>query len=114
MLIQFILSGALAAMFVYAQLQRQTSAVVGLLTSAGSLAGLLLVWTPSLANDLAHAVGVGRGSDLVFYVFIATAGFISLYLHLRLEGSNQAMTELARTVALARPRWPGQALGGPT
>ncbi len=106
MLIQVILTAALAAILAYAQVQRRTSSIMGVLTSVVALGGIGLVWTPSLANTLAHAVGVGRGADLVFYVFIAVTMFICLCLHLRVEATNQTMTEVIRTMALQGARLP--------
>jgi hypothetical protein len=106
MLIQIILTVALTGYFAYAQFQRSTSGIVSAFTALSSLAGLVLVWNPELSNTLAHAVGVGRGADLVFYVFIAAAAFISLYLHLRIESSTRMVTDLARAIALQNPRHP--------
>lgn len=106
MLIQIILSLALAGYFVYAQFQRSTSRVVSASTAVSSVAGLVLVWNPELANLLARFFGVGRGADLVFYLFIAMAGFISLYLHLRIESCTRMVTDLARAIALQHPVLP--------
>lgn len=103
MLIQIILSLALIGYFIYAQFQRSTSRVVGASTAVSSLIGLILVWNPDLANLLARFVGVGRGADLVFYLFIAVAAFISLYLHLRIESCTRMVTDLARAIALQNP-----------
>lgn len=106
MLIQFILSAVLLCYFVYAQLQRRTSSFTSLFTTVTSVVGIVLVWNPSLASTLANAVGVGRGTDLVVYLFIAVAAFVSLYLHLRVEASLHLLTDLARAVALQNPQRP--------
>jgi hypothetical protein len=109
-LIQLILTVALAGYFAYAQLQRSTSGIVSGFTALSSIVGLILVWNPELANVLAHMAGVGRGADLLFYVFIASAAFISLYLHLRIESSTRMVTNLARAIALQNPRRPADQL----
>lgn len=102
--IKILLTLALLSYFAYAQFQRSTSGIVGALTAISSLVGLVLVWNPELSTIVANAAGVGRGADLIFYVFIAAAGFISLYLHLRIETSNRMITDLARAAALSNPR----------
>ena len=109
MLIQIVLTLALVAYGAYAQFQRRTSAIVSRLSMLACVAGLILVWDPNLANVLAHLVGVGRGADLLFYVFIAVSGFISLNLHLRAEANMNLITTLARAIALQAPLRPNAA-----
>ncbi len=109
MVIKILLTLALFSYFGYAQFQRSTSGIVSGLTALSSLVGLILVWNPDLSTVVAHAAGVGRGADLIFYAFIAAAAFISLYLHLRIETSNRMITDLARAVALSRPLLPAGA-----
>lgn len=107
MLIQIILTLALLGYFAYAHFQRRTSRVVSTTSAFVSVFGLALVWNPGVANTMAHVAGVGRGADLVFYVFIAVASLISLYLHLRVEACTHLVTDLARAMALSSPRLPG-------
>src|SRR5215471_6356276 len=106
MLIQFVLTFALIGYGAYALYQRRTSTIVSSLSTMACLAGLILVWNPDIADALAHIAGVGRGADLVFYVFIAVSGFIGLYLHLRVDASTRMMTDLARAMALRSPLRP--------
>ena len=106
MIIQLLLSAVLVAYLAYAQMQRAVSFVVGTGSSAAAVLGLVLVWNPELANAAAHVAGVGRGADLLLYVFIGAAAFVSLYLHLRGEATSRMVTELARAVALQTPQRP--------
>ena len=59
MLIKILLTLALAAYFAYAQFQRRTSRIVSALTTATSLAGLVLVWNPSLQTFWPRPSGSG-------------------------------------------------------
>jgi small membrane protein len=106
MLIQILLTLALIGYGAYAQFQRRVSHIVSNLSTLACGAGFILVWNPGLSNDLARLVGVGRGADLLFYVFIAVSGFIGLYLHLRVDVNMQMVTELARAIALQAPLRP--------
>jgi small membrane protein len=109
MLIQIVLTLALVAYGAYAQFQRRTSEIITVLSMMACVAGLILVWNPGLANNLAHIAGVGRGADLVFYIFIAVSGFIGLHLHLGADRNLRMITELARAIALQAPLRPGVA-----
>jgi len=92
------------AMWAYAQWSRApiVSLSVGLLT----FSGVVLSLRPEISTDLAHAVGVGRGADLLFYCFILLTMTAIFDLHLRLRAQQDVITALARAIALSRPRCP--------
>ncbi|HUB10347.1 MAG TPA: DUF2304 domain-containing protein [Acetobacteraceae bacterium] len=104
--IQLLLTAALLGYGAYALFLRNVSRAVSSLATLACAGGILLVWNPGLANDLARLSGVGRGADLIFYVFIAVSGFVGLHLHLRTDRSMQMITELARTMAMRQPLMP--------
>lgn len=65
-----------------------------------SIVGILFVLFPTIPDNIAHFVGVGRGADLVTYLFIIffLLGGVILYSKIRkLEGEQ---TELARKIAI--------------
>ena len=49
---------------------------------------------------LAHAVGVGRGTDLLLYLACVTFLFTTIGLHLRLAGLRDQYVALARQIAI--------------
>ena len=61
---------------------------------------IYFVWQPDRANELAHDVGIGRGADLVLYVWVVLTMLVGLNLHLRLRTQAIRTTELARALAL--------------
>ena len=71
--------------------------------------GAVAVLLPDLVTQVAHAVGVGRGTDLVVYMLCVTFLFTTIGLHLRLATMHDRYVELARQVALnaARSEAPG-------
>lgn len=71
--------------------------------------GAVAVLFPDLVTQVAHAVGVGRGTDLVVYLLCVAFLFTTIGLHLRLAAMHDKYVELARQVALnaARDAAPG-------
>ena len=68
--------------------------------------GILAVLFPDATNAIAHAVGVSRGADLIFYtsvmVFLYNAVAVSQRIH-RLE---RQVTVLTRELAISRAEQP--------
>lgn len=67
-------------------------------------AAAILIAIPSAASFLAHALGIGRGSDLVFYVAILSGLSACVYFYNRYRRLEIMLTELARQHALEHAR----------
>ena len=79
--------------------------VLQLLRLAAVLAacgGLYFVWFPAHATLLAEAVGVGRGVDLIIYVWVVISLLIVFNLHLKLRSQMELITGLAREIAILK------------
>jgi hypothetical protein len=101
MVIQPLLTALLIGILIvyFARLRSKLSdRIVVVLLTAGAI---LLVLHPDLTMSLAHAVGVGRGVDLVIYVTLAGFGFVILVLVSRIRSLQDRQTELTRAIALA-------------
>lgn len=61
---------------------------------------ILFILFPDLTNRLAHRLGVGRGTDLVFYVSTLTFWFVVLKLYIRQRKLEQTITEIIRQQAI--------------
>lgn len=70
------------------------------LTLGVIVGGIAAVIFPSALTEVAQAVGVGRGADLVLYVLCVTFMFVTIALYLRLGELHDKMVELARRHAL--------------
>ena len=70
-----------------------------------ALAVVFIVY-PEESNHLAHALGVGRGADLIFYAFLPAS--ISMFLHLyrRNRQLDERVTMLVRHIAILESRPP--------
>lgn len=76
-------------------------AVLGLLA-----AGVLFVINPDLTTRIARAVGVGRGTDLLFYLFCLASITVFLKLYKKNRTVEEKLTEVARQVALLGAQGP--------
>jgi len=97
---QFLLSFLLGAILVYAFAERRRSPVVGALALAAAAAGLYFVWVPAHATALAELAGVGRGVDLIIYIWVVISLLVLLNLHLKLRKQTEALTGVARAIAI--------------
>jgi small membrane protein len=101
---QLMLTALLALVLVYAWSAHRTVPIIGLLASGAALAGLYFVWVQEHATALAALVGIGRGSDLIVYIWVVISLLIMLNLHLKLRLQLDMITRLARAVAIDRAR----------
>ena len=101
MIAQAILSLLLSGVLVYAWAEYRRSPVVASLSVAVSLAGLFFVWVPSESTRVAELVGIGRGADLILYLWVCISLIVLLNLHLKLRTQQDMITKLARAIALA-------------
>lgn len=107
------LCGAVASWFLTLMLRGRLSRRQGLvwLFVWGLAAALIAV--PNTASSLAGLLGIGRGSDLVFYLAILTGLFVTVHFYNRYRRLEETVTELARQHALERAvRGPLPAHGG--
>ena len=111
MMAQIALTVLLAGVLLYAGQERRRSPVVGWLSVIAAVAGLYFTWVPQDATALAHWAGVGRGVDLVLYIWVCITLIVLLNLHLKLRAQMELVTELARSIALADAR--SQAIRAP-
>jgi small membrane protein len=97
---QLLLTFLLGAIIVYALAERRRSPVVGALALVAAAAGLYFVWVPAHATALAEFTGVGRGVDLIIYIWVVISLLVLLNLHLKLRAQTEALTGLARAIAI--------------
>ena len=100
MIIQIVLMAGLTAALAFAVLQRRVSSAIAFTSALASVAGMYFVLLPDQANRLAHYVGVGRGADLILYVWLIISLILSVHLHIKLLKQQKAITDLARELAI--------------
>ena len=104
MIAQLLLTGLLGGVLLYAWIEYRRSPAVALLAVLAACGGLYFVWVPHHATLLAEHVGIGRGVDLILYVWVVISLIVLLNLHLKLRAQMEVITLLARSLALANAR----------
>jgi hypothetical protein len=69
----------------------------------GAIVGIFLVFFPEVSTVIANWMGIGRGADLVFYLFIIVSLFYFVSVNAEIRNLQKQITELTRTQALANP-----------
>ena len=62
--------------------------------------GILLAFRPDLATRVANLIGIGRGADLLLYIFLLFSLFQNVYLADRLKTIDARITRVVRENAL--------------
>ena len=108
MIAQILLTGLLSCVLLYAWIEYRRAPVIGLLSVLAALAALYFVWVPAHATWLAALVGIGRGVDLILYIWVVISLIVLLNLHLKLRMQLEHITILARELAIANARLPAK------
>lgn len=106
MIIKLLLSAALASIGLYAVAQRRTTRLFHGVMVFLVIAGAYFVWFPDHTTQIANALGVGRGADLLLYCWVVISLLLIVSLHLRLRRHLVLITDLARRIALDGPDAP--------
>src|SRR6476646_4987202 len=85
---------------IYGWRQRQLSPWVGFLTPLACVIGIALVTRPDWSSEAAHFLGVGRGADLILYVWTAISILVLANIHFRLRAYHSMITLLTRELAI--------------
>ena len=108
MAIKIILSAGLLFVLLYAVAQRVTSRLLTFVLVIVGCLGIYFVWLPDHTTIVAEMLGVGRGADLLLYLWILVSLIVGLNLHLKIRDNGNRITELARNQALNRAHRPDE------
>jgi hypothetical protein len=109
MMIQFFLTALLAGVAVLTAMQRTTSRFVKIVVLVVIMVGAYLVWAPDQATLLAAWVGVGRGADLILYLWVVITLALIVFLYLKILRLSRKLTLLTRRIAIMSPELPASA-----
>jgi hypothetical protein len=101
MIAQVLFTLILIAVLLVAFAQFWQIPLVGGLVACIALFGAYVIWVPDHATYLANLVGIGRGADLILYVWVLIGSAVLLLLYLNSREQLQLITTLAREMALA-------------
>jgi small membrane protein len=71
-----------------------------ILISLMLLSGIFFVLYPDLTTIIARYLGIGRGTDLIFYLAILGFGYMILVLYSKIKNLEDQITSLVRKQAL--------------
>lgn len=108
MIARFVMIVVLLALAIYAYRSARRMLLLGGLFLLLGLSGIFFVLRPDAATALANQVGIGRGTDLVLYGWVLFSFLALLHLTVRLRAQHEAITRLARELAILNAREPGQ------
>jgi hypothetical protein len=111
MMIQFFLTALLAGVAALAAMQRTTSRLFRVTVLLAIAAGAYLVWVPDQATVVAGWVGVGRGADLILYLWVVLTLALIVFLYLKILRLSRKLTLLTRRLALLTPEMPPEGHG---
>ena len=94
----FIIAGAFASRIF------RTKVLYRLVALALFLAAPILIIFPDFTTVIAHALGVGRGTDLLLYFSLVAGIYVVLLMYLRIRALDQKIADLTRAIALGNAR----------
>ena len=99
---QVLLIAALILFIVYI-FRLRTEFFDRLVYIACALVGMALVIDPQFSTQVANLLGIGRGADMLFYLFIVASLFYAVATRSRLRRLERQLTRLVRQDALEHP-----------
>ena len=97
--------GSILLLWLYSAFLRSTlrDRVLAILLFVTAVVAILV---PDLTTRVANVLGVGRGTDLLFYLFVLGAVFAFIVVNARILRLEDHITQLVRELALSRARKP--------
>ena len=100
MMIQPVISLVLLGILFFTLIQSRNHRILRATMILSVLLGLVFTWMPELSNSIANFLGVGRGADLIFYIWILISMLALAALYFSFNRQHKQITELARALAL--------------
>ena len=96
MIIQVLITLVLLASLSFFLMRQPTQGIFKMAVIATVSFGIYLAWFPDQANLIAEFFGVGRGADLVMYIWILMSIFIFIFIYIKFVEQNRLLTLLVR------------------
>lgn len=65
------------------------------------------VFNPNLTAEIANAIGIGRGTDLVLYLFVVAFLFAAFHFYSRSVKTERQLTQVVRHIAVMEAKQGG-------
>ena len=100
MAFSIIASIVLLIFLVTAVVMKNQFRLVSIFIGFFSVGGIYFVWDSEMLNTISRIVGIGRGADLLLYIWVLVTLAVILVLFLRIRLLEESITKLARHIAL--------------
>jgi len=100
MTMQIILTALFLGLTTFSWLRMGKVRVFARLLTILCLVGIYFIWSPTTLTLVANALGIGRGADLLLYIFLIFVLFELLISRIRDKEREEMITKLARRVAI--------------
>ena len=87
-------------------IRRENKLFSRILIVAVILVGIISVIEPSFTSAIAQKVGIGRGTDLIFYLYIFASLLLFGFLRNKINDQNRTLTKLIREIAIMNAKTP--------
>lgn len=99
---QVLLVAALIFILVNYFRKTRSMAMDKILISLILLTGIFFAFYPDLTTKIAHYLGIGRGTDLIFYIAILGFGYMVLILYAKIKHLEDQITQIVRKESLVK------------
>jgi hypothetical protein len=89
--------------FLFYLVKLRSDALDRILSIITIVIGIVIVIHPNLATRIANLIGIGRGTDLLLYLFILASLFYVTSSATRLRQNRNQMTKIVRSIAIKHP-----------
>lgn len=100
MIIQLLLTLSCVFFVFYGLGQFQHSRLAGYAMVITAILSGWFIWHPDDSTLLANLFGIGRGADLLLYLWFAVSASLIFVLHIKLGSQARQITNLARYIAI--------------
>lgn len=100
MILQIILTIFFLSLTTFSWLRMGKVRVFARLLAILCLVGIYFIWSPTTLTLVANTFGIGRGADLLLYIFLIFVLFELLMSRIRDKEKEEMITKLARRIAI--------------
>ena len=100
MIIQVFLTLACLFFVFYGLGQFQHSRIAGYIIVVTASSSGWFVWHPGDSTFIANFLGIGRGTDLLLYLWFVVSASLILVLHIKMRRQERQITKIARHIAI--------------
>ncbi len=100
MIIQPILTVLLLGIFFFVLIQHHSGRLLRPAVAIAVAVGIFFTWMPEFSNKVANYLGIGRGADLILYIWIVLSMLALASLYITFNKQERQITHLTRALAL--------------